>query len=92
VGGGSQRHFNTEGSKTGGGKVVKLTRRPRSTPKTHFLVKVKERKAIPVTGRGDLEGFEILRIPYCIDNRLTDGSAYQIPSITVIFVILVFEV
>jgi hypothetical protein len=30
--------------------------------------------AIPVTGRGGLWRFEILRIPHCLDNRLTDGG------------------
>jgi hypothetical protein len=30
-------------------------------------------KAIPVTGRGGLWDCEMLRIPYCLDNRLTDG-------------------
>jgi hypothetical protein len=30
-------------------------------------------KAIPVTGRGGLEGCKMLRIPHCLDNRLTDG-------------------
>jgi hypothetical protein len=28
-------------------------------------------KAIPWTGRGGLLGCEMLRIPYCLDNRLT---------------------
>jgi hypothetical protein len=32
---------------------------------------VKESKAIPVTGRGGLQGYEMLRIPHCLDNRLT---------------------
>jgi hypothetical protein len=37
----------------------------------------KERsKAIPVTGRGDLEGCEMLRIRDCVDNRLTDGGNF----------------
>jgi hypothetical protein len=32
-------------------------------------------KAIPVTGRGGLQGCGMLRIPHCLDNRLTnDGS------------------
>jgi hypothetical protein len=28
-------------------------------------------KATPVTGRGGLECCEMLRIPYCLDNRFT---------------------
>jgi hypothetical protein len=31
-------------------------------------------QAIPVTGRGNLQGCEMLRIPHCLDNRLTDGG------------------
>jgi hypothetical protein len=31
-------------------------------------------KAIPVTGRGCLYSCKILRIPHCLDNRLTDGG------------------
>jgi hypothetical protein len=31
-------------------------------------------KAIPVTGRGGLYGWKMLRIPHCLDNGLTDGS------------------
>jgi hypothetical protein len=31
---------------------------------------IKKSKAIPVTGRGGLQGCEILRIPHCLDNRL----------------------
>jgi hypothetical protein len=30
--------------------------------------------AIPVTGRGGLKGCEMLRIPHCLDSRLTDGG------------------
>jgi hypothetical protein len=37
-------------------------------------------KAIPVTGRGGLYGYEMLRIPHCLDNRLTDGG--RIVSLT----------
>jgi hypothetical protein len=36
-----------------------------------YKSKKSERKAIPVTGRGGLEGCEMLRIPHCIDSRLT---------------------
>jgi hypothetical protein len=31
-------------------------------------------KAIPVTGLGGLKGCEMIRIPHCVDNRLTDGG------------------
>jgi hypothetical protein len=30
--------------------------------------------AIPVTGRGGLQGCETSRLPYLLDNRLTDGD------------------
>jgi hypothetical protein len=37
-----------------------------------LCTKVKKKsKAIPVTGRGGLLGCEMLRIPHCLDNRLT---------------------
>jgi hypothetical protein len=36
--------------------------------------KTKKVKAIPVTGRRGLYGCEMLRIPHCLDNRLTDGD------------------
>jgi hypothetical protein len=36
--------------------------------------------AIPITGCGGLEGCQILRIPYCLDNRLADGS--EVVSLT----------
>jgi hypothetical protein len=29
------------------------------------------KKTIPVTGRGGILGYEMLRIPHCLDNRLT---------------------
>jgi hypothetical protein len=41
--------------------------------------KKKKSKAIPVTGRGGLEGCEMLRIPHCLDNRLTDGGKVVSP-------------
>jgi hypothetical protein len=31
-------------------------------------------KAIPVTGRGGLQGCEMLRIPHSLENLLTDGG------------------
>jgi hypothetical protein len=37
---------------------------------SYFLFK----KLLPVTDRGDLQGCEMLRIPHCIDSRLTDGG------------------
>jgi hypothetical protein len=40
-----------------------------------------KKKAIPVTGRGGLKGFEKLSIPHCLDNRPTDGG--KVVSITV---------
>jgi hypothetical protein len=45
----------------------------------HIKVKVKS-KAIPVTGLGGLWGCEMLRIPHCLDNRLTDGSKVVSPT------------
>jgi hypothetical protein len=31
-------------------------------------------EGIPVTGREGPQGCEMFRMPYCIDNQLTDGS------------------
>jgi hypothetical protein len=31
-------------------------------------------KVLSVTGRGGLQGCEMLRIPHCLDNWLTDGG------------------
>jgi hypothetical protein len=39
-----------------------------------------ECKAIPVTARGGLQGCEMLRIPHCPDDLLTDGG--KVVSIT----------
>jgi hypothetical protein len=36
-----------------------------------YLCYKSKSKAIPVTGRGGLRGCEMLRIPHCLDNRLT---------------------
>jgi hypothetical protein len=36
-------------------------------------------EAAPVTGRGGLQSCEVLRIPYCLDNRLTDGGKVVSP-------------
>jgi hypothetical protein len=38
------------------------------------LVNSNKVKAIPVTGRGGLQGCEILRIPHCLDNMVIDGG------------------
>jgi hypothetical protein len=40
----------------------------------HHSSSKKKCKAIPVTGRGGPIGCEMLRIPHCLDNRLTDGG------------------
>jgi hypothetical protein len=37
-------------------------------------------KAIPVTGLGGLKGCEMLRIPHCLDNRLTDDGNVVSPT------------
>jgi hypothetical protein len=37
------------------------------------MQKKKKSKAIPVTGRGGLWGYEMLRISQFLDNRLTGG-------------------
>jgi hypothetical protein len=37
-------------------------------------------KAIPVTGCGGLWGCDMLRIPHCLDNRLTDGGKVVSPT------------
>jgi hypothetical protein len=52
-----------------GGIVVLWTR-----PQTAAHKVKKEVKAVSVAGRGGLWGCEMLRIPHCLDNRLTDGS------------------
>jgi hypothetical protein len=39
-----------------------------------------EGKAIPVTGRGGLEGCDMLWIPHCLDNRLIDGGKVVSPT------------
>jgi hypothetical protein len=40
----------------------------------------KKSKAIPVTGHGDLQGCEMLRISHYLDNRLTDGGKVVSPT------------
>jgi hypothetical protein len=37
-------------------------------------------KAIPVTGHRGLWGCEMLRIPHCLDNQLTDGGKVVSPT------------
>jgi hypothetical protein len=37
-------------------------------------------EAIPATGRGGAYGCEMLRIPHCLDNRLTDGGKLASPK------------
>jgi hypothetical protein len=45
-------------------------------------VKIKEKfvKLSPLTGRAGLKGCEMLRIPYCLDSRLTDGGKAVSPT------------
>jgi hypothetical protein len=31
-----------------------------------------------ITGRGGLYGCEVLRIPHCLDSRLTDGGEFRL--------------
>jgi hypothetical protein len=38
------------------------------------------KKIVPVTGRGGLLGCEMLRIPHCLDSRLTDGGKFVSPT------------
>jgi hypothetical protein len=38
------------------------------------LLQIKRSKAIPVIVGGGLSGCEMLRIPHCLNNRLTDGG------------------
>jgi hypothetical protein len=42
--------------------------------------KKNQSKAIPVTGLGGLESCEMLRIPHCLDNRLTNGGKVVSPT------------
>jgi hypothetical protein len=41
-----------------------------------FQKYLKISNAIPVTGRAGLWGCAMLRIPYCLDSRLTDGGKF----------------
>jgi hypothetical protein len=50
-------------------------------PERVFNLQYKNKsKAIPVTGLGGLQGCEMLRIPHCLDNRLTDGGKVVGPT------------
>jgi hypothetical protein len=40
----------------------------------------KESKGIPLTGRGDPYGCEMLRFPHFLDNRLIDGGKAVSPT------------
>jgi hypothetical protein len=44
-----------------------------------FILHFNPLKAIPVKGLGGLLGYEMLRIPHCLDNRLTDGGKVVSP-------------
>jgi hypothetical protein len=47
----------------------------------HTLIPVQAKgKAIPITGRGGPEGFEMSRLPYFLDNWFTDGG--EVVSLT----------
>jgi hypothetical protein len=46
---------------------------------TKYEVKKSKNQAISVTGRGSLQGREMLRIPHCLDNQLTDGGEVVSP-------------
>jgi hypothetical protein len=49
--------------------------------KTKLFIKLRiKSKAIPVTGLGGLPCCEMLRIPHCLDNRLTDGAKVVSPT------------
>jgi hypothetical protein len=37
-------------------------------------------KKKPVTGRGGLQGCDMLRVPHCLDNLLIDGGKVVSPS------------
>jgi hypothetical protein len=39
-----------------------------------FKLYIQKSEAVPVTGCGDLQGCEMLRIPQFLDNPLTDGG------------------
>jgi hypothetical protein len=48
--------------------------------------KSKKSKAIPVTGRGDLWGCEMLSIPHYLDNGLRDGGKVVSPKHRPLFI------
>jgi hypothetical protein len=41
---------------------------------------LKKSKAVPVRGLGGLQGCDMLRIPHCLDSRLTDGGKVASPT------------
>jgi hypothetical protein len=43
-------------------------------PKSSLQFRVKKGKAVPVPGHGGPYGYETLRVPQYLDNRLTDGG------------------
>jgi hypothetical protein len=45
-----------------------------------YMSKAKKVKAIPVTGHEGLWGCEMLRIPHCLDSRLTDDGKVDITT------------
>jgi hypothetical protein len=42
--------------------------------------KSEKSKVVPVIGRGGLWGCEVLRVPHCLDNQLTDGGKVVSPT------------
>jgi hypothetical protein len=61
-------------------RIALLTRHYFIANFTSFLRIKKKSKAITVTGRGGLYGCEMLRIPHCLYNRLTDGGKFVSPA------------
>jgi hypothetical protein len=67
--------------KTGSGDwVIVGTTPPTLKEMLHIYIYILYKsKAIPITGRGGLQGCEMLRIPHCLDSRLTDGDKVVSP-------------
>jgi hypothetical protein len=59
-------------------ETVTLGGATRQTSRTFFVRLAAT--AVPVTGRGGLQGWEMLRIPHCLDNRLRDGGKAVSPT------------
>jgi hypothetical protein len=53
---------------------------PNTHTHTHIYIYIYISKAISVTGRGGRYGFKMLRIPHCLDSRLTDGGRFVSPT------------